>query len=197
MSCAKNHQNFCAQGCNRNHLNGDNLKNRIAEVLRHTAKNYTTPKDFFHNYGYFFYDEPLRNLDAEDFLKGIPAGFANLSSLLHPCNPSPMRSLNRIFRSIPAERWTDEEELKGRINYVVDGTSWQYETPTKETYKATQLYLRWAITRGGSGPSLHITMRLLGRDKCLQRLDELEKLLSDRRETLLENQDRYGGVVEP
>ncbi len=108
-----------------------------------------------------------------------------------------MGSLNSTFRSIPAERWTDEEELRESINYNVDGISRENQTPMKETIKATQLYLRWAITRGGSGPSMHITMRLLGRDKCLQRLDELEKLLSDRRDTLVENRDRYGGVVEP
>lgn len=173
----------------RNQLEGDNLRNRIAEVLRHTAKNYTTPKDFFNDYGYFFYDEPLRNLDAEDFLNGMPAGFAILSYRLHPGNPSLMLSIDSVFRSIPAEHWTNEEELQGWIKYIVDGGSFKYETSTKETYKAVQLYLRWAITRGGSGPPMHTTMRLLGRDKCLQRLEELQDVLSDRRDTLLEDRE--------
>lgn len=42
----------------------------------------------------------------------------------------------------------------------------------KKVGKAVNLYLRWALTGGRSGPGTPVTMELLGRDVTLQRLEE-------------------------
>lgn len=153
---------------NRNRLEGHDLKTRIAEVLRHTAKNYTTPRAFLDNYGYFFYDQPLRNLDSEN----VPSETRETLLKHWP----QLRPVNSVCQGIPPDEWT-ADELKARHISLVDGLCSKLEIPPKEMYKTIQLYLRCAIPGGGSGPSMHTTMAIFGRDVCMQRLNDFANLL--------------------
>ena len=90
-----------------------------------------------------------------------------------------LRLVSRKFNNLFPHNWT-AEALKETITIAVDNLESELDESRKETYKICQFYLRWAIARGGSGPSMHITMSLLGRDKCLRRLGELAALLEDK-----------------
>ncbi|KAL9599736.1 MAG: hypothetical protein Q9219_003619 [cf. Caloplaca sp. 3 TL-2023] len=135
-----------------NHLKGHALKTRIAGVLRHTAKNYTTPRTMLDNYRYFFYSVPL---PPEDCTNGIK------------------------LENLPPDGWTDDG-LKIEIAAIVDALGSALEKASKEVYTIVQFYLRWAIARGGSGPPMHTTMALLGREICLHRLEEAAAILRAR-----------------
>ncbi|KAL9061260.1 MAG: hypothetical protein Q9206_000622 [Seirophora lacunosa] len=153
-----------------NHLVGDDLRNRIQGVLRGTAQNYTTPREFFTNYQYFFYDQPsAKNL--EDVPEKTRAAIDGIRPQL--------RTINAAFRNIPLEAWTDVN-LKGRALTVVAMMSSNLKGSSSQAInKSIQLYLRCAVARGSSGPPMHTTMALLGRNTCLQRLDELASLLGN------------------
>ncbi|KAL8974778.1 MAG: hypothetical protein Q9197_000986 [Variospora fuerteventurae] len=154
-----------------NHLVDNDLKTRLTDVLRGTAKNYTNPKDFFTNYKYFFYDQPPQELHSGD----VPEGTRTTLMGLWP----QLRTVNATFRDVPLEAWTDDS-LKEKASTLVDLISSKLkETSSKEIYKIIQMYLRYAVARGSSGPPMHTTMAILGRDTCLRRLDELADLLDN------------------
>lgn len=172
-------------------------------MLKHTAKNFTTLRDFFHDYSYFFYDAPLPELkddSGERYAVCRKIG-AELSG-----------SVESALRTIRPEDWSEgslKEAISASAEEVVaknDDSRKQVppdqEIPvvkdaiqdgdlpipnTQEAYKAVQLYLRWAIARGGSGPPMHTVMAILGRDVSLQRLYELRELLQA--EAVMLNED--------
>ncbi|KAL8837512.1 MAG: hypothetical protein Q9170_002505 [Blastenia crenularia] len=159
----------------QSHLEGQALKDRIAEVLRHTAKNYTTIEDFFNKYDYFFYETSLPN---QDDLSPMNATYEKFSSQLY--------TVNAKFRSVSPEKWC-EDLLRETITVIADNLCSELNQPFKETYKIVQFYLRWAISKGRSGPSMPTTMALLGRDTSLQRFDELAAALRSRSQAASES----------
>ncbi|KAL8768936.1 MAG: hypothetical protein Q9209_004991 [Squamulea sp. 1 TL-2023] len=166
-----------------NALQGQELRNRIANVLKHTAKNYTTPKTFFDNYKYFFYDPPLPDFSVE---------FSEQYPVVRDLGDSLALVKVPLIR-MHMKDWT-ESNIKTAISMagdieicvnmdVIAPSDWR---DTRQVYQALQLYLRWGIARGGSGPPMHITMAILGKDVCLQRLDELSDHLRDASLKLME-----------
>ncbi|KAL8656751.1 MAG: hypothetical protein Q9226_002565 [Calogaya cf. arnoldii] len=141
-----------------NALEGHELRSRVANVLKHTAKNYTTPPDFFDNYSYFFYDVPLPELKEDPGEK----------SSTRRETWEELASMRDVLSYIQPENWTESnlkevisaslEDTHKTINDRRDGPD---PIDIKDTYKALQLYLRRAIARGGSGPAMHTTMALL------------------------------------
>ncbi|KAL9006769.1 MAG: hypothetical protein Q9188_000456 [Gyalolechia gomerana] len=156
------------------HLLGQELKARIAGVLRHTAKNYTTTEDFFNNYEYFFYDAPFPNMDRSGEMH---ATCEDLWPKLHLVNVK--------FHEVLPGNWTDAG-LRETTTAIVNILSHELDKSSKEMYKIIQFYLRWGIARGGSGPAMHTIMALLGRGICLQRLDELAAMMNSNPEKVTE-----------
>ncbi|KAL8683754.1 MAG: hypothetical protein Q9186_000240 [Xanthomendoza sp. 1 TL-2023] len=155
-------------------LRGTELKSRIADVLKYTAKNYTTPQEFFANYGYFFYEMPQL----------VPAviDFAGQRDVLRRSR----WDFYRTFSVVAPQDWT-EDSLKRTISSTVDSMDKEMhagealsDANRKSSYKSVQLYLRWAIASGGSGPSMHTTMALLGKDECVQRLKNVAISLDEK-----------------
>ncbi|KAL8943797.1 MAG: hypothetical protein Q9211_000840 [Gyalolechia sp. 1 TL-2023] len=147
------------------HLIGPELETRIAGVLRHTAKSYTTTEEFFNNYKYFFYDAPFPSIDH---LGEMRATCETLWPQLNLVNV-------KLCEVLPGN-WTDAG-LKETTVAMVDTLSQELDESSRKIYQIIQFYLRWAIARGGSGPPIHTAMVLLGRDTCLQRLRELAAIL--------------------
>ncbi|KAL8923211.1 MAG: hypothetical protein Q9172_003230 [Xanthocarpia lactea] len=154
-----------------NPLQGQVLKKQIATVLKYTAKNYTTSREFFDHYKYYFCDLPLppfRN-DSSPKCATIKDFEQNLANI------------KRSLRDVNTEDWTEStikelllmtaKKFEGISRLDVDKKS--DEEDEKQAYQALLWYLRWGIARGGSGPSMHTTMAILGKEVCLQRLDEL------------------------
>lgn len=181
---------YTAYGYRRNPLSGTELRDRIASVLRLTAKNYISPRHFFDNYQYFFYDEPFSNLS---FSKSQLEMHAACTSLL-PHLPE----INRMLRSyIHPGKWT-EEVLHETITVIAESLRHAQEdirgdsepTDSRLLYNSLQSYLRLAVARGGSGPPMDVTMALLGRDVSLQRLDELAEVWAAEHRETEESQQR-------
>lgn len=165
----------------------------MANVLKHTAKNYTTPRDFFDNYSYFFYDVPLPEFkdDAGEKYSICREIGAELSGSIEFALGT-MRPENWSESALKEAISSSAEEVVAKNNDLRKQIPPKQEFPflkhafqdvdipilnIKEAYKAAQLYLRWAIARGGSGPPMHTAMAILGRDVSLQRLYELHELL--------------------
>lgn len=153
-----------------NHLKGQDLKSRVAGVLQHTAKNYTTFEEFFKNYQYFFYDAPLPNIDHAGEMR------ATCEDLWPQ-----LQLVNIKFREVLPENWTIAT-LGETTTTAMNTLSHELDKSGKDMYKIIQFYLRWGIARGGSGPPMHTTMALLGRDTSLQRLDELAAMMNSNSE---------------
>ncbi|KAL8708448.1 MAG: hypothetical protein Q9220_006672 [cf. Caloplaca sp. 1 TL-2023] len=158
-------------------VSGDDLRARVAAVLRQTAKNYTNPKTFFDNYKYFFCEEALpgpefNKVSAEVLATGI---------IRRPY----FNVIYDAFQGVNSEAWSEiviKETLTNVINVLGSNSDISNTLPDairpELMYKSVQLYLRWAIARGGSGPSMHSTMVLLGREVCLRRLGEVKSVFA-------------------
>ncbi|KAL8739170.1 MAG: hypothetical protein Q9181_000199 [Wetmoreana brouardii] len=161
----------------RGHLSGDELRSLIASVLQYTAKNYTTPKAFFDNYKYLFYNEPLPYFGLNTKLIEMHATCASLWPHL--------RLVNSNLRQVPHEEWTDgvinekTQEIISEVKFALQRDCDESDRiDEKAVYKSISSYLRLAVARGGSGPPMHTTMALLGREVSLKRLEELADSLA-------------------
>ncbi|KAL8735947.1 MAG: hypothetical protein Q9166_000509 [cf. Caloplaca sp. 2 TL-2023] len=160
-----------------NSLQGEELRTRIAAVLKYTAKNYTTPRDFFHNYKYLFCDVPLP--------EPVSTNIVGERQVIRRARWMLYKLLNNVS---PAD-W-NEATLKEAISEAIDyvekekqSNDLAIDADRKMIYRGVQLYLRWGIARGGSGPPMHTTMALLGRAVSLERLHELATLLDEKEES--------------
>ncbi|KAL8872664.1 MAG: hypothetical protein Q9174_001740 [Haloplaca sp. 1 TL-2023] len=171
-------------------LRGTKLRNRVADVLRLTAPNYISPKAFFDNHQYFFYEKPLSYLNPSKSQHAMYAAYLTLEPQLP--------EINRVLLSpTRPEDWTSEA-LHRRIERVAHSLVNKLDNPgkgiaaldPKTLYNALQSYLRLAIARGGSGPPMDVTMALLGRDVCVQRLEQTTELLTAQRLALQENEQQ-------
>lgn len=87
------------------------------------------------------------------------------------------------FRDILLEQW-DESSLREAFEKMTDSLSAQWEDrsdqsvePTKASRASVQHFLRWALTGGRPGPSLMLTMSILGRDVSLKRIEDAAAVL--------------------
>ena len=184
----------CTHNHRRNPLSGLELRTRVAKVLKHTAKNFTTLRDFFNDYSYFFYDVPLPEFkdDSEEqryaVCRKIGAELSgSVESALETIRPEDWSegSLKEVISASAEEVVAKDDHSRKQVPPdreipVVKDAVQHVDVPilnTQEASKATQLYLRWAIARGESGPPMHTVMAILGRGVSLQRLYELRKLL--------------------
>ena len=175
----------------RSPLKGPELRTRVTSVLKYTAKNYTTPRDFFDNYNYFFYEVPLPEFKDDS---------GKIYTVCREIAAYTSHDLVSFFMQRVPQHWSEcalKEAILGLTEHIEKTTKnlreqggWidesgqhpneDLEMPIrnhKDAYKATQLYLRWAIARGGSGPPMHTVMAILGEDVVIQRLRELCDLL--------------------
>lgn len=92
------------------------------------------------------------------------------------------------FREISPEQW-NEPSLREAFEKLADGLSAQWDNGSDQTIDlvkasraSVQQFLRWALTGGRPGPTLMLTMSILGRDVSLKRIEDaaavLEKMLS-------------------
>ncbi|KAL8693116.1 MAG: hypothetical protein Q9218_002002 [Villophora microphyllina] len=168
-------------------VTGEQIRKLIARVLVQTAKNHSTPKAFFDNYGYFFFhNAPLPDKDTNKHISKMYADSADLWPHL--------QLVNIDLGLISPDGWT-EDVLKIKLPKLVNKLTTQLEEAgeapekrdSKVVHKVIQSYLRLGVARGGSGPSMHTTMLLLGQDVSLQRLHDLSELLSSERQKRLEH----------
>lgn len=145
------------------------LRSRIATILRLDAMNYISPPDFVERNSYFFFDE------------------AKPSSERGNIDSPPIKDLPRIidhFTSIPHENWTEallQHEIAGlhetlQCNY--DSKSPEHNrNGLKTSRRQLQTILRSAVSLGRPGPSIGLTMAILGRSVTLRRLQKLAVIL--------------------
>ncbi|KAI4197267.1 MAG: hypothetical protein LQ350_006040 [Teloschistes chrysophthalmus] len=143
----------------------EQIRERIASVLRQRADNYFNPKAFFDDYGYFvFQNAPLPEKHTSKHIFQIP------------------RVWTEDFLS------TELTKLADKLTAHLEGVSEVPEQVDRQAaHQAVHSYLRLGVARGGSGPAMHTTMFILGQDVSMQRLDDLSKLLS--------NQHQEGSVI--
>ena len=157
-------------------LQGRKASDYVRSILRVTAKTFVTGAEFVEAHGYFFRPVVRRDLSrAQD-----SSGAARVSSLLD--------EVAKQLQEIGADEWRADLIWRKTME-LIDTTS--VGTATREgadVHKATHgeeerakrkevfHYLRWALTGGLQGPSLHDTMAILGRDNTLARLHEAAAL---------------------
>ena len=87
------------------------------------------------------------------------------------------------FREILPAHW-DEPSLREAFEKMADtlSTKWaqrfnQSVDLTKASRASVQYFLRWALTGGRPGPTLMLTMSILGRDVSLKRIEDAATVL--------------------
>lgn len=101
------------------------------------------------------------------------------------------------FREILPEQW-DEPSLRKAFERMADTLSkkWgqgynQRVDLAKASRSSVQHFLRWALTGGRPGPTLMLTMSILGRDVSLKRIEDaataLEKMTFEANDSLIDS----------
>ncbi len=87
------------------------------------------------------------------------------------------------FREISPEKW-DELSLKEAFEKMAStlSTRWAQDSNqivdlAKASRASVQHFLRWALTGGRPGPTLTLTMSILGRDESLKRIEDAATVL--------------------
>jgi glutamyl-tRNA synthetase len=162
---------------------GQSRHEYVRSILMADAQNYSNPNDFINRNIYYFVSPSAKSLmDTAPSLKlrNVP------STISHGVNENTLLDMieEQIF-SLPLEEW-NTKELKDRIGCVLDdehnisleealdaGDEINEEfSPrvTKAWSKVIHHYLRWAISAGKPGPDGAETMRILGRQETIMRL---------------------------
>ena len=169
----------------------------VHDILWADAKKYTSPDEFVERNIYFF-STPT----SEALVQSIPAfKLHNVPALAFQPPTSAFCLLFATFSEIPHENWTTPE-LKSWISSITEQASsrsfpelahqnkqWNQEehrTATIQWSKAwnklIHQYLRWALMAAMPGPDGAESMRILGRDESLKRLNLAEELILTRAE---------------
>ena len=87
------------------------------------------------------------------------------------------------FRKISPEKW-DELSLKEAFEKMAStlSTKWAQDSNqiidlAKASRVSVQRFLRWALTGGRPGPTLTLTMSILGRNESLKRIEDAATVL--------------------
>ena len=144
------------------------LKNRIAALLKADAINYTTPPEFVERNSDFFFLKP-----RESYTRGPSDGILTENTA----------TIIDHFRKILPEQW-EEPSLREAFERMADNLSKKWEQGynqsvdlAKASRASVQHFLRWALTGGRPGPTLMLTMSILGRDVSLKRIEDAATVL--------------------
>jgi glutamyl-tRNA synthetase len=167
----------------------------VHDILWADAKKYTTPNEFIERNVYFF-STPT----SEILIQSIPAfKLHNVPALASQPQTFALCPFFATFSKIPPEKWT-ASELKSLISLITEQASsssftelayqskqWNQEEHqiattqwNKAWNKLIHQYLRWALMAGMSGPDGAETMRILGRDESLRRLEVAREVILTR-----------------
>ena len=166
------------------------LKTKTAGVFQLVAKHYINPQTFWEDYHYFFSSikppdyTPILDLNRRDLLEGkTPLINQELSSIPSANWTSPIlkQKISSLIEKITKAKYGLQDAVTddGSASKEKDASAAAAATTdddndvmsrSKTANKAVQHYLRWALTGGRSGPPIHDSMPLIGRDVCLQRL---------------------------
>ena len=153
------------------------LKDRIAALLKADAINYTTPLEFVERNFDFFFPK------------------AREKYACRPRHEMLIESTGAIinhFQEILPEQWGEAslreafEKMAITISRKWDQGSDQKVYSEKSFRASVQHFLRWALTGGRPGPTLILTMGILGRDVSLRRIEDAATVLE---KTTLEAND--------
>ncbi|CZR57350.1 related to glutamyl-tRNA synthetase [Phialocephala subalpina] len=168
---------------------GEARENYVRDILMADAQNYTTATEFTARNIYFFVrpgKKKLRTQPPTLKLHGVP------STITYPVSSSTL-ALFRNISSIPDSDWNlasikemtnfiinrgvltsiGEAKAKGK-GYVEEGTE---QVVKKAWTKLVYHYLRWATFGGNQGPDGSETMRILGKEETVARLENAEKIM--------------------
>jgi glutamyl-tRNA synthetase len=161
------------------------------------ADKYTNPAEFIERNTHFW--EP----PTTEYLTGkMPVlKLHNVPSLTAQPTLLALTPFFSSFAEIPLEAW-NSNEIRSWINSIIEQASfralseleygdktWNEEASysarlrwSKAWNKLVHQYLRWALVGGLPGPNTAETMRILGRDESLKRLETAKNVLSFRAE---------------
>lgn len=144
------------------------LRDRIAALLNVDAMNYTTPSNFVERHSQFFFLERREEYQHRSNDVMLSENFSKI--------------IDR-FRKVLPEQW-GEPSLREALENVVNTLSMKWGQDLnqimdleKATRASVQHFLRWALTGGRPGPTLMLTMSILGRDASLKRIEEAAAVL--------------------
>ncbi|KAL8832440.1 MAG: hypothetical protein Q9191_000260 [Dirinaria sp. TL-2023a] len=173
---------------------GKPLEERIANTLRQCKSDYRDPHQFYQSYFYFF-----KQLQAEDYLSTKAGSRRHLLAEIHNGERIlrnggkllPLSIKNTIdhwmepvlqrLNNLPGDKWNAsllQEVIKGILNDVEPHTKMLYSDWQKKNLDV-QLFLRWALLAGWSGPSNSVAMEILGKETTLQRLVDASTVISE------------------
>lgn len=138
------------------------LKERIAALLNVDAKNYTTPLQFVERNAHFFFIEPRDKYRHGPNDAGLTENTGRIA--------------DHLKASLP-EQW-DELSLREAFDNMANTLSTESGPNSEKASRASvQHFLRWALTGGRPGPTLILTMSILGRDVSLKRIEDATAVL--------------------
>lgn len=173
---------------------GKPLEERIANTLRQCKSDYRDPHQFYQSYFYFF-----KRLQAEDYLSTKAGSRRHLLAEIHDGERFlrnggkllPLSIKNTVdhwmepvlqrLNNLPGDKWNAsllQEVIKGILNDVEPHTKMLYSDWQKKNLDV-QLFLRWALLAGWSGPSNSVAMEILGKETTLQRLVDASTVISE------------------
>lgn len=150
-------------------MQGRNLKDYLALILRVDAKNFSTVEDFYQRNAYFF-KPVIHSRRRDSSIHGIP-----LIDLARPA---------RMISEVDVHSW-DATSLHGKIaeaatfhttaGTVADNSPLGAEDKSlhasqRAFSKALHSYLRWALAEGMPGPGIGHILAILGRSVSQSRL---------------------------
>ena len=170
------------------------LRERIASTLQHCNRNYRDPQQFYEWYFYFF-----RSLHTTDYFsvtttsrRGLLAEVRDGERILKTdgkllpltvkdiVNHYMGNALDRL-REVAEEDW-NAPQLQKVLQGVLDDTephAKMVDSEWRQKKLDFQLFLRWALIAGWSGPSNSVSMEILGKAISLQRLAKASTILPE------------------
>ena len=143
------------------------LRDRIAVILRLDAAKYTTPNEFFARLSPLFCSQPRREWEShpedhilKDNMDTIVNSFKRVSC--QQWSEANLKDVLPQMASALEAKWDGD----GDLAYDLDPTA------GKRRMSIVKYFLRWALFGGRSGPTLMVMMNVLGRDLSLQRIED-------------------------
>jgi len=163
----------------------------IKSILCRDASSYTNPTEFIIRNTYFFVAPTSETLTATIpplKLHKVPAG------ITHSFRPETILPFFNNFSEIPEPDW-NATEIKSWINSIIEQGAMRsvselgelQPSPEEQEYivrkawsKLVHQYLRWAISASMPGPDGAETMKILGKDETIRRLDKAKEVIVTR-----------------
>ncbi|KAF8852268.1 glutamyl-tRNA synthetase [Acephala macrosclerotiorum] len=165
---------------------GEKRESYVRDILIADAQNYTTPTEFTARNIYFFVRPGKKKLrQSPPALK-----LHNVPSTINPFSSCTL-ALFRNLSSIPDSEW-NLASIKEMTNFIINRgvlTSMEEAKASKHVEEGTEAvvkkawskliygYLRWATFGGNQGPDGSETMRILGKEEIVARLENAEKVI--------------------